>query len=89
MQDLRDSPVAAEFDRPHKHRFSQTPLPVMTPPASRIRVVIVASVLGTQSLIMSVPKRQGTPFTAIVSCDISMADSALTFRQIVLPASRP
>lgn len=49
----------------------------MMPPASRIRVTTVASVPGIQSLKVSVPRRQGTPATAILS-----------FRQKVLPLRR-
>lgn len=39
----------------------------MVPEADRILVTIVASVLGTQSVNVSVPMRQGTPATATLS----------------------
>jgi hypothetical protein len=42
-------------------------LPVIVPLAARIRVTIVASVVGVQSLNVSVPRRQGTPATQMLS----------------------
>lgn len=49
----------------------------MMPPASRMRVTTVASVFGIQFLKVSVPSRQGTPATAILS-----------FKHNVLPLRR-
>jgi hypothetical protein len=58
--------AAVELTAP-RERFSQTALPVIVPLAERIRVTIVASVLGVQSLNVSVPRRQGTPPTQMLS----------------------
>ena len=43
---LRTGPVAQVWLPPEKHRFSHTALPRMRPPASRMRVTIVASISG-------------------------------------------
>jgi hypothetical protein len=48
-------------------RFSQAAFPVMIPPAEIIRVTTVASVLGVQFVNVSVPTRQGTPVTQMLS----------------------
>jgi hypothetical protein len=44
---LRTGPVSLVWLPPEKHQDSQTALPVIVPPASRIRVTIVASTGGT------------------------------------------
>ncbi len=49
------------------YRFSQTAFPVMIPPEERIRVTIVASILGIQPVKVEVPTRQGTPATQMLS----------------------
>jgi hypothetical protein len=58
--------AAVELTAP-RERFSQTALPVIVPLAARIRVTIVASVVGVQSVNVSVPRRQGTPATQMLS----------------------
>jgi hypothetical protein len=67
MREKKDAPVAAETDTPQRDKFSHTALPSMMPPASRMRVTTVASVLGVQSEKISVPIRQGTPLRATLS----------------------
>lgn len=59
--------MAAVKDEALVLRFSQTAFPVMIPPAETIRVTIVASVLGVQSVKVWVPTRQGTPATQMLS----------------------
>ena len=44
---LRTGPVSLVWLPPEKHRLSHTALPRMVPPASRIRVTMVASTSGT------------------------------------------
>ena len=44
---LRTGPLSLVWLPPEKHRLSQTALPRMVPPASRMRVTIVASPRGT------------------------------------------
>jgi hypothetical protein len=44
---LRTGPVSLVWLPPEKQRLSQTALPRMVPPASRIRVTMVASTSGT------------------------------------------
>jgi hypothetical protein len=62
----KDAPVAEEQDTPQRQRSSQTALPVISPPASRMRVTTVASVLGVQSLMTVVPSRHGTHLSAML-----------------------
>lgn len=59
--------MAAEPDTPQRQRSSHTALPVISPPASRMRVTTVASVIGVQSLMTLVPSRHGTPLSAMLS----------------------
>lgn len=58
--------AAVELTAP-RERFSQTAFPVMVPPASRMRVTIVASVCGVQLEIVDVPRRQGMEATQMLS----------------------
>src|SRR5262245_21128101 len=44
---LRTGPVSEVWLPPEKHHDSQTALPAMIPPASRMRVTTVASIGGT------------------------------------------
>src|SRR5256885_11564450 len=44
---LRTGPVSLVWLPPEKHRLSPTALPPIMPPASRIRVTLVASTSGT------------------------------------------
>lgn len=69
--------MAAVYEAALVDRFSQTAFPVMVPPASRIRVTIVASVLGIQPVKVDVPIKHGTPATQMLS-----------LIQKVLPAKR-
>jgi hypothetical protein len=48
-------------------RFSQTALPLIIPPASRILVTTVASFFGTHPVNVSVPTKQGTPAMQMLS----------------------
>jgi hypothetical protein len=63
---------------PEKHRCSQTALPTISPPASRMRVTMVASNSGTYPSSVDVPFIIGTPAT-----------QTLSLIAIRLPASSP
>ena len=52
---------------PEKHSDSQTDLPRMVPPASRIRSTTVASASGTYPSRVTVPFNIGTPATQTLS----------------------
>jgi hypothetical protein len=67
--------VAAEHDTPQRQRSSHTALPVISPPASRMRVTTVASVLGVQFLMTLVPSRHGTPLSAMLSLACQMCSN--------------
>lgn len=49
------------------HYESDTVLTLIVPPASRILVIIVASIAGVQPVKVSVPTRHGTPATQTLS----------------------
>src|SRR5271155_4008995 len=72
---LRTGPVS---EIPEKHRGSQTAFPTISPPASRIRVTIVASTSGTNPSITLEPTIIGIPAT-----------QTLSLIAIFLPASLP
>src|SRR5579859_1195790 len=75
---LRTGPVSLVWLPPEKHRLSQTALPRMVPPASRMRVTMVASTSGTYPSSVTVPFIIGTPAT-----------QTLSLIATVLPASGP
>lgn len=70
--------MAAVKDAADVLRFSQTAFPDMIPPEDRIRITIVASVLGVQPVKVEVPTRQGTPATQM----LSFMQSVLLFRRL-------
>src|SRR5271156_5119199 len=61
---FRTGPVS---DMPEKHNGSQTALPAISPPASRIRVTTVASTSGTYPSITLLPIIIGIPATQTLS----------------------
>src|SRR5437867_12198633 len=63
---------------PEKQKYSQCVLPTMVPPASRIRVTMVASTSGVYPSSVEAPFIIGTP-----------ARLTLSFSAIFLPASLP
>ena len=71
-------PVSEVWLPPEKQRCSQTALPTISPPASRIRVTIVASTSGTY------PSRTAEPFIIGIP-----ATHTLSLIAIFLPASSP
>ena len=71
-------PVALVWLPPEKQKYSQCVLPIMVPPASRMRVTMVASVVGTYPSSVEAPFIIGTP-----------ARLTLSFSAMVLPASLP
>src|ERR1700677_561758 len=75
---LWTGPVALVWLPPEKQKYSQCVLPIMVPPASRMRVTMVASVGGTYPSSVEAPFIIGTP-----------ARLTLSFSAIVLPASLP
>jgi hypothetical protein len=62
-----DVAVSLVWLPPEKHRLSQTALPRIVPPASRIRVTMVASMSGTYPSSTLVPFIMGTPATHTLS----------------------
>ena len=52
---------------PSQHKFSQTALPTMCPPASNIRDTTVASISGTKPSSNREPFIKGTPATQTLS----------------------
>ena len=52
---------------PSRHRFSQTDLPMMCPPASNIRDTTVASISGIKPSNIRDPFIKGTPATHVLS----------------------
>ena len=75
---FRVGPWAQVWLPPEVQKFSHTALPKITPPASRIRVTIVASTSGTYPSRMEVPAAIGTP-----------ARQTLSLRTTVRRASGP
>src|SRR5271157_86769 len=75
---LRTGPVAEVNEAPEKHKSSHTALPIISPPASSIRVTTVASTSGTNPSNMAEPFIMGIP-----------ARQMLSFNAIFLPASLP
>src|SRR5438105_13493679 len=75
---LRTGPVSEVWLPPEKHRCSQTAFPIISPPASRMRVTIVASTSGTY------PSRTLEPFIIGIP-----ATHTLSLIAIFLPASGP
>jgi hypothetical protein len=71
-------PVAAVNDAALVLKFSQTAFPVIVPPAERIRVTTVASIFGVQFVKVSVPTRQGTPATQM----LSLIQNDLSFKRL-------
>src|SRR6058998_858060 len=64
---LSTGPVSEVWLPPEKQRFSQTDLPTISPPASRMRVTTVASTSGTYPSSVDDPFIIGTPARQIVS----------------------
>src|SRR5919107_1522165 len=64
---LSTGPVSEVWLPPEKHRCSQTALPGISPPASRIRVTMVASNSGTYPSSAEEPFIIGTPATQTLS----------------------
>ena len=60
-------PVAAVKLPPSQHKFSQTALPTICPPASNIRDTTVASISGTKPSNIREPFIMGTPATHVLS----------------------
>src|SRR5918911_3975196 len=60
-------PVSEVWLPPEKHRSSQTALPTISPPASRMRVTTVASNSGTYPSTVAEPFIIGMPATQILS----------------------
>src|SRR5579863_6641107 len=75
---LRTGPLSAVWLPPEKQRLSQTALPRIVPPASRMRVTTVASIFGTKPSSNRVPFIIGT-----------LATQTLSLIAKVLPASSP
>ena len=75
---LRTGPVAGVWLPPEKQRSSQTALPAISPPASRMRRTTVASLFGTK------PSRVVEPFIIATP-----ATSTLSLMAMRLPASGP
>ena len=72
---------------PEKHSDSQTDLPRMVPPASRIRSTTVASASGTYPSRVTVPFIIGTPATQTLS--FSFFPQWIRTIARVFPASGP
>src|SRR5207248_10008114 len=64
---LETGPVSDVWLPPEKQRCSQTALPIISPPASKIRVTIVASNSGVYPSKTEVPFIIGTPATHTLS----------------------
>src|SRR5690242_9917059 len=64
---LCTGPVALVWLPPEKQKYSQTVLPTIVPPASRMRVATVASTSGTYPSIVDAPFIIGTPARQILS----------------------
>src|SRR5215470_19662534 len=64
---LRTGPVSEVWLPPEAQRLSQTALPLIVPPASRIRVTTVASTFGTKPSSSRVPFIIGMPATQTLS----------------------
>src|SRR5215468_8211589 len=75
---LCTGPAAQVWLPPEKQKYSQCTLPTMVPPASSMRVTIVASVSGVYPSRVEAPFIIGTPARLILS-----------FRATLLPASLP
>src|SRR5215467_4267076 len=75
---LRVGPVGLVDTPPENEKYSQWPLPTISPPASRILVTTVASTSGTYPSSVEAPFIIGTP-----------ARQMLSLRTIVLPWSAP
>src|SRR3954467_12442260 len=75
---LWTGPVALVWLPPEKQKYSQWVLPTMVPPASRIRVTMVASRSGVYPSSVEEPFIIGTP-----------ARQTVSLSAIVLPASLP
>src|SRR3954451_5140812 len=75
---LCTGPVALVWLPPEKQKYSQCVFPMMVPPASRMRVTMVASVSGMKPSSVEAPFIIGTP-----------ARQTLSFSAIVLPESLP
>src|SRR5215472_9594974 len=75
---LWTAPAAQVWLPPEKQKYSQCTLPMTVPPASSMRVTMVASVSGVYPSSVEAPFIIGTPARLILS-----------FSAIVLPASLP
>src|SRR5258708_29683535 len=75
---LWTGPAAQVWLLPEKQKYSQWTLPRMVPPASSMRVTMVASVSGVKPSSVEAPFIMGTP-----------ARQILSFSAMVLPASLP
>jgi hypothetical protein len=75
---FRTGPVSEVWLPPEKQRCSHTALPAISPPASRMRVTIVASTSGTKPSSTFEPFIMGIPAT-----------QTLSLIAIFLPASFP
>src|SRR5438093_4994443 len=64
---LYTGPVSEVWLPPEKQRCSQTAFPTISPPASRIRVTMVASNSGTYPSSTEEPFIMGTPATQTLS----------------------
>src|SRR5215471_18897315 len=64
---FRTGPVSDVWLPPEKHRCSHTAFPTISPPASRIRVTMVASNSGTYPSSTEEPFIIGTPATQTLS----------------------
>ena len=64
---LRTGPVAGVWLPPEKQRSSQTLLPAISPPASRMRRTTVASLRGTNPSRVAEPFIMATPATSVLS----------------------
>src|SRR6266700_832560 len=64
---LRTGPVSEVWLPPEKQRCSQTAFPTISPPASRMRVTMVASNSGTYPSSTEDPFIIGTPATQTLS----------------------
>ena len=78
LRGFSTGPAAPVWLPPEKQKYSQCALPRMVPPASRMRVTIVASTSGMYPSSVEAPFIMGTP-----------ASMTLSLRTIVLPLSLP
>src|SRR6266852_5652982 len=78
LRGLWTGPAALVWLPPEKQKYSQWTLPAMVPPASRMRVTMVASTSGTYPSRVDAPFIMGTP-----------ARQTLSLSATLLPASLP